>query len=165
MFFSGTLPTSQATPSPLWQAVPSLPLEKELFPGAISPRQAVPRLPWEITLFHWQRMRSPRQPVPRLPLKIALFHWQRVISPRQVPPLPQRMALSRQRVLHLPMQSGAQQGLGLGRQVPPYGGQHSLSVGQHCSPRGIPPGQCFPRSRVFPQYAQHHAGFIPLRGT
>ena len=39
-------------------------------------------------------------------------------TPRQVPPLPQRMALSRQRVLHLLRQSGAWQGLGLGRQVP-----------------------------------------------
>ena len=83
------------------------------------PKQAVPRLPWKIALFHWQRVCSPRQAVPRLPQKTTLFHQQRVSSPRQVPPLLQRMALSRQRVLHLLRQSGAQQGSGLGRQVPP----------------------------------------------
>ena len=39
----------------------SLPRGKELFPRAISPREAVPRPPWKIALSHQQRVSSPRQ--------------------------------------------------------------------------------------------------------
>ena len=93
-----------------------------------------------------------QQAVPRLPQKIALFHWQRVSSPRQVPPLPWRTALFRQRVLFLPRQSGAWQGLGLGRQVPP---REVSMVSQWDST--VP-------QRIFPQdNASQEAGSFPSR--
>ena len=93
--------------------------ESQIFQAGSLPRQAVPSLPQKIALFPWQRVRSPR--FPKLPRKTTLSHLQRVSCPRQVPPLPQRKVLSRQRALHLLRQSGAWQGLGLGRQVPSQG--------------------------------------------
>ena len=115
-----------------------------------SPRQAVSRSPWEIALFHRQRVHSPRQAILRLPQEKTLSHQQRVSSPRAVSPLPQRIALSRQRVLHLLRQSGTWQGLGLGRQATPLGRSVRSLSKTVLFPRGYSPGQCFPRGRVLP---------------
>ena len=62
------------------------------------------------------------------------------------------MVLSRQRVLHLLRQSGAQQGLGLGRQVPPRE-VSKVSQGDSTVPQGV-----FPRDN-----ASQEAGSSPSR--
>ena len=108
------------------QAVQRLPWQITLYLRVRSSSQAVHSLPWWITLC--LRVISPRQAVPRLPWWTTLCL--RVTSPRQaVPSLPQWTALlPRQRVWSLPRQSGAQQGLGplkpaIPRQVIPSASQ------------------------------------------
>ena len=114
----------------------------------VVPRQAFPRLPQKIALY--QRVQSPRQAILRLSWKKTLSQ-QRVSSPRAVSPLPWRIVLSRQRGLYLLSQSGALQGLGLGRQAPPLGRSVRSLSETMLFPRGIIPGQCFPRPRLLPQ--------------
>ena len=120
-----------------------------------SPRQAVPRLPWKIALFHQQRVCSPRQAAPRLPQKKTLFHQQRVSSPREVLLLPQRIVLYRQRVLHLLRQSGTWQGLGLGRQATPPGEISEVSQQDTTVPLAVlPQDNASQESGSFP--SRHH---------
>ena len=74
--------------------------------GVISPRQAVPRLPWEIALSQWQRVRSPRQAAPRLSWKIIFSHQQRVSSPVLAIPRPLwQIACSHQQRVRPPRQA------------------------------------------------------------
>ena len=120
---------------------------RQAVPRQAGHRQAVLRFPQKIALFHQQRVCSSRQAVPRLPWEIALSHWQRVSSPWQVPLLPQRMALSRQRGLHLPRQSDTQLGLGLGRQVPPLGRMVRSLSRTALFPKGYFPRTMLPRKQ------------------
>ena len=109
-------------------------------------REAVPSPPWKTVLF--TRAMSPRQAIPRLPQEIALSHQQKVSSPRlAVSPLPRRSVLLWQRVLYFPKQSGAWQGLGQGRQVIPQGRTvWSLSL-TALFPKGYLPRTMFPKKQ------------------
>ena len=152
----------QAVHSPR-QAVPRLPQQIVLWqavhsPRKAVPRQAVPRLPQKISLFHLQRVHSPSQAIPRLPWKKTLSHQQRVSSPRAVSPLPQRIVLSRQRVLYLLRQSGAWQGLRLGSQATPlWRSVRSLSK-TVLFPRGY-----FPRTMLPKRQGPSPVGTTPHR--
>ena len=149
-----------AIPRPLWQIACSHWQRVRSSRQAV-PRQAVPSLPQKRALSHRLRVHSPRQTFPKLPQqrvvsprfpklprKTTLSHLQRVSSPRQVPPLSQRKVLSRQKAPHILRQSGAQQSLGLGRQVPSLGRSVRSPKETALFPKGITHGQCFTRSKV-----------------